>query len=183
MFERPVGKEEKDRSRMIMIVSGAAVLAVIALIIVVTQFVKPSTPVNMERVYPVYDPETEEFGVPLPCPPQNVPQTEAQSYVPNVKFKVEKVTGEYPNLNTKYARIYGTVKNTGERAIVGLQLRMVVFVNECEVAREKVVTIIPEKKNSLGPGESVQIDISVDRTPDKSQITHMRVEPYAIKLK
>jgi hypothetical protein len=183
MFEKPLGREEKDRSRMIMIVSGAAVLAVIALVIVVTQYVKPAAPVDMERVYAVYDPETEQYGVALPCPPQNVAQTEAQSYVQNIKFDVEKATGEYPNLNSKYARISGTVKNAGDRTIAGLQLRMVVYINECELVREKVVTVIPEKKGSLGPGESLSIDMSVDRTPDKTLITHMRIEPYGLKLK
>ena len=31
MFEQPAGKVEKDRSRMVMLLSGVAVLAVIAL--------------------------------------------------------------------------------------------------------------------------------------------------------
>ena len=64
----------------------------------------------------------------------------------------------------------------------GLQMRMVLFGFNCETLKEKVISIIPEKKATLGPGESVSIDVSIDRSPDPSEIMHMRIEPYALKL-
>ncbi|HXG90785.1 MAG TPA: hypothetical protein VNN73_00250 [Blastocatellia bacterium] len=184
MFEQPVGKEEKDRSRAIMVVSGAAVLAVIALIVVVTQLVKPSGPVEMARVYPVYDPETQEMGVALLCPPRNVPQTEEQSYVPKIRFTGwEKKVGEYENFQSKYMRILCTVRNAGERTIGGLKLRMVLFDEGCNVIKEKIITPIPERQSTLEPGQAIPVDVTIDQVPNPEAVTHMRLEPYALKLK
>jgi hypothetical protein len=185
MFEHPAGKVEKDRSRSIMILSGIAVLAVIVLIIAVTRY-KPSVGVEMDGVSPVSQayPESEfvELGR-MPCPPQEVPNTEAQAYVSNLLIRdIDKRKGEYPNLNSKYVRILCTVKNAGERTVVGLEMRMVLFGFNCEVLKEKPISIIPGKKARLAPGESVSIDASIDRSPDPSEIMYMRIEPHALKL-
>lgn len=185
MFEQPAGKVEKDRSRLIMILSGIAVLAVIVLIVAVTRL-KPAARIEMDRVSPVSQayPESEPEFEKMLCPPQNVPQTEAQAYVPHLLITdVDKRKGEYANLNSKYVRILCNVKNAGDRTVVGLQMRMVVFDFKCEILKEKIVSVIPDKKATLAPGESVSIDISIDRTPDPSEIMHMRIEPYALKLK
>src|SRR5690242_9072596 len=107
MFEQPAGKVEKDRSRSVMILSGVAVLAVIVLVIAVTRF-KPVARTEMDRVSPVkeaYQESEPEFAK-MPCPPQDVPQSEAQSYVPNILITdIDKRKGEYPNLNSKYMRV------------------------------------------------------------------------------
>jgi hypothetical protein len=184
MFEQPTGKVEKDRSRSIMILSGIAVLAVIVLIVVVTRL-KPTARVEMDRVSPVSQayPESEPEFEHMPCPPQNVPQTEAQTYVPNILITdIDKRKGEYTSLNSKYVRILCNVKNAGDRTIVGLQMRMVLFGFNCEMLKEKIISVIPDKKARLAPGESVSIDISIDRAPDPSEIMDMRIEPYALKL-
>lgn len=184
MFEQPTGKVEKDRSRSIMIMSGIAVLAVIVLIVAVTRL-KPSAQVEMDPVSPVSHeyPESEPEYEQMPCPPQNVPQTEAQAYVSNILITdIDKRKGEYQNLNSKYVRVLCNVKNAGDRTVAGLQMRMVLFGFNCETLKEKVISIIPDKKPTLGPGESVSIDVSIDRTPDPSEIMHMRIEPRALKL-
>jgi hypothetical protein len=138
MFEKPVGREERDRSRVIMIISGAAVLIVVALIVLVTQVIRPSQPLEMDRVVGIDDPETRELGEAMLCPPENIPQTEAQAYVPKIAFiGLQKLTGGYENFKNKYARIKGTVKNIGDRTIEGLRLRMVLFGQNCEVLKEK----------------------------------------------
>jgi hypothetical protein len=184
MFEKPVGREEKDRSRVIMIISGAAVLVVVALIVLVTQVIKPSQPVQMDRVAPVDDPETRELGADMLCPPQNVPQTDAQAYVPKISFiGIQKLTGGFENFKSKYARIMGTIKNDGDRTITGLQLRMVLFGQNCEVLKEKIFTRVPDGKSSLAPGEAIPVDISIDGIPDTSEIKTMRLEPYGLKLR
>ncbi len=184
MFEQPTGKVEKDRSRSIMILSGIAVLAVIVLIVAVTRL-KPTAQIEMDRVSPVSQayPESEPEFEQIHCPAQNVPQTEAQAYVPNILITdIDKRKGEYPNLNSKYVRILCNIKNAGDRTISGLQMRMVLFGFNCEILKEKIINLIPEKKATLGPGESVSIDVSIDRSPDQSEIMHMRIEPYALKL-
>jgi hypothetical protein len=185
MFEKASGREERDRSRLIMIISGIAVLAVIALIITVTKYVSPSKPVEMERIYAVSAsyPDTEtEFN--RYCPPKNAPQTEEQAYVPNLKvLNIDKTKGEYANLGSKYIRIQCTIKNGGDRTIEGLELRMVLFGFNCEELREKAIRVIPERQGSLGPGETVPIDASIDRAPDPAKIMHARIEPYKLKLR
>jgi len=184
MFEQPNGKIERDRSRSIMILSGIAVMAVIVLIVVVTRL-KPAAKVEMEHVspvslaYPESDPDFKE----MPCPPQSIPQTEEQHYVASILFRdIDARSGEYPTLNSKYMRTLCSVKNAGDRTITGLQLRMVLLGFTCETLKEKVIGVIPEKKSTLGPGESINIDVSIDRTPHRSEIMHVRIEPYALKL-
>ena len=184
MFEQPAGKVEKDRSRSIMILSGIAVLAVIVLIVAVTRL-KPTAQIEMDRVSPVSQsyPESESDFEQIYCPAQDVPQTEAQAYVQHILITdIDKRRGEYPNLNSKYVRILCTIKNAGDRTLSGLQMRMVLFGLNCVTLREKIITLIPEKKTTLGPGESVSIDLSIDRIPDQSEVIHMRIEPYALKL-
>jgi len=184
MFEQPAGKEEKDRSRSIMILCGIAVLAVIVLIIAVTRY-KPAAGVELDAVRPVSQsyPESEFVEGRLPCPPQDAPNSEAQAYVSHLLINdIDKRKGEYPNLNSKYVRILCTVKNTGDRPIVGLEMRMVLFGFNCEVLKEKPINIVPSKKARLAPGESISIDASIDRSPDPSEIMYMRIEPRGLKL-
>lgn len=184
MFEQPTGKVEKDRSRSIMILSGIAVLAVIVLIVAVTRL-KPAARQELDLVSPVSQsyPESEPEFEKMPCPPQNVQQTEAQAYVSNILIRdIDKRVGEYPNLNSKYVRILCSIKNGGDRTLTGLQMRLVLFGFNCETLKEKIIGIIPERKSALGPGESVSIDVSIDRSPDSSEIMHVRIEPYALKL-
>lgn len=183
MFEKPAGREEKDRSRVIMIISGLAVLVVVALIVIVTQVIKPSQTVEMSRVYPVDDPETRALQMDMLCPPENVPQTDAQEYVPNIAFVgLQKLTGGFENFKSKYARIMGTVRNNGNRTIEGLRLRMVLYGHDCEVLKEKIMTVIPDRP-SLAPGDALPVDISIDAIPDPSEIKTMRLEPYGLKLR
>ncbi|HJQ26565.1 MAG TPA: hypothetical protein VKA60_21800 [Blastocatellia bacterium] len=184
MFEQPAGKEEKDRSRSIMILSGIAVLAVIVLIIAVTRY-KPASGVEVDPVRPLSQsyPESEFVEGRLPCPSQDVPNTEAQAYVPHLLIgDIDKRKGEYPNLNSKYVRILCTVKNAGDRTVLGLEMRMVLFGFNCEVLKEKLINVIPSKKARLAPGESISVDASIDRSPDPSEIMYMRIEPHGLKL-
>jgi len=185
MFEQPAGKIEKDRSRLIMGLSGIAVFIVIALIVAVTRL-KPAAHIEMDRVYPVgqaYPASEPEFEK-LPCPPQAITPSEAQTYVPNLLItNIDKREGEYTNLNSRYMRVLCEVKNNGDRVLLGLQMRMVLLGFNCETLKEKIINVIPERKGSLGPGESISLDASIDRAPERSSIMHMRIEPYALKLK
>lgn len=188
MFEQPTGKVEKDRSRLIMIVSAVAVLIVIGLIVVVTQVWKP-TPAHeeFERVYAAA-PEGEaiEGSQPILPPGQansnNQPQSEAQAYAQFVEIgEPDKRTGV--RLNTNYARILCTVRNNGDRVITGMQLRMVLYGFNWEVLKEKIVTPIPHTRELLGPGASMDLDVSIDRSPAQQEIMEMRLELYSLKLK
>ena len=160
MFEQPVVKSEKDRSKTIMIVSGLAVLVVIVLIIVVTSFGRRQS--------------VSEFA--------HAGSPEFDAYAPNVTIgNIEKVTGE--RLNIKYGRIQCTVQNAGEQVLVGLQLRMAVIGTGGQVLRERVITPVPNTRDTLGPNQAMKIDLSVERVPDRSEIMEMTIEVYGLKLK
>jgi hypothetical protein len=159
MFEQPAGKVEKDRSRSVMILSGAAVLAVIVLIILVTSLRKTPTAIEMaQRGSPDFD-----------------------SYAPLVTVNnLDPRHGE--RLNTKYARILATVQNTGDRVIDGLQLKASVIGLNDEVIREKIITPVPGVRTSLGPNQSLNIDVSLEPVPDASLIKDMKLDVYGLKL-
>ncbi len=188
MFEQPTGKVEKDRSRLIMIVSAVAVLLVIGLIIIVTQVWRPR-PVHeeFERVYTAA-PEGEaiEGSQPILPPGQvnsnNQPQSEAQAYASFIEIAdVDKRTGV--RLNTNYARILCAVRNNGDRVITGMQLRMVLYGFNWEVLKEKIVTPIPHTREMLGPGQSMDLDVSIDRCPPPEAVMEMRLELYSLKIR
>jgi hypothetical protein len=159
MFEQPAGKIEKDRSRSVMILSGGAVLAVIVLIILVTSFGKKPSKIEMAQRGAA---EFDSYAEFMP--------------ISNIELK----HGE--RLNTKYARILCTVRNTGDKVVDGLQLRAYVIGLNDELLREKIITPVPEIKNTLEPGQSMRIDVSLEPVPDASLIKDMKIELYGLKL-
>jgi hypothetical protein len=188
MFEQPTGKVEKDRSRLIMIASAVAVLAVIGLIILVTQVWKPTpTHEEFERVYaPAPEGEAIEGSQQITPPGQGnangQPKSEAQAYSQMIEIAgVDKRTGV--RLNTNYARILCTVRNNGESVVTGMQLRMVLYGFSGQVLREKIVTPVPQLREILGPGATMDLDVSIDRSPPPEEIMDMRLELYSLKLR
>jgi hypothetical protein len=160
MFEQPTVRTEKDRSQTIMILSGLAVLAVIVLIILVTSFGRRASQAEMAHA-----------GSP-----------DFDDYAANVKIlNVEKKTGE--RMNLRYARILCTVQNSGDRTLTGLQLRAAVLGTGGQVIKEKIFTPVPNTRDSLAPNQSMNIDVSIERVPDPSEIMDMTIELYGLTLK
>jgi len=160
MFEQPAVKSEKDRSKTIMIVSGLAVLVVIVLIIAVTSLGRR--------------PSQTEFA--------HQGSSEFDAYVPYVKIgNIEKKTGE--RMNIRYARILCTVQNSGDQILVGLQLRAAIIGTGGQVLKEKIITPVPTTRDTLGPDQTMNIDVSVERVPDPGEIMEMTIEVYGLKLK
>jgi hypothetical protein len=142
-----------------MILSGAAVLAVIALIVLVTSFRKTPTKIDMA----------------------GRGSSEFDSYAQLVTINnLDTRHGE--RLNTKYARILCVVQNTGDRVLDGLQLRASVIGLNDEVIREKVVTAVPDIRGALKPNQSMNIDVSLEPVPEAAYIKDMKIELYALKL-
>ena len=160
MFEQPAVKSEKDRSQTIMILSGVAVMVVIALIIVVTSLGRRQA--------------QDEFFL------SSSPEFEA--YAPNVVIgDIEKKTGE--RLNNRYARIQCTLRNTGDKVVVGAQLKAVILGTGGQLIRERVFIPIPNIRDTLGPNQSMNIDVSVEPVPDPSEIMDMTIELIGLRLK
>src|ERR1041384_4955315 len=117
MFEQPAVTSEKDRSRTIMTLSGLAILAVIALIILVSSIAR--RPSQLELSFA----GSQEFD----------------SYSPSVVISnIDKRTGE--RITGKYALIICKVQNTGDKELIGLQLRATVIGTGGQLIGEKVVT-------------------------------------------
>ncbi|MFL6278250.1 MAG: hypothetical protein ACJ74G_23955 [Blastocatellia bacterium] len=158
MFEQPVGKVEKDRSRMIMLMSGIAVLAVIALVVIVTSMSKKQAPLEFARA------GSSEFD----------------SYSGSVKVSgIEKRKGE--RLNVFYGRFIFTLENAGNKTINGLQMRMAAIDMNAQVVKEKIITVIPTLREPLGPGQSARLDLSFEPIPNPDELQDMTIEVYSLK--
>jgi hypothetical protein len=160
MFEQPTGNEEKDRSRTVMILSGIAVMLVVVLIILVTSFGTHTAPV-----------ETAQRGSP-----------EFDSYAQFIRIDiVDKRHGE--RLNQRYGRIICKVENTGDQILSALQLRAAAIDLGDVTVKEKIVHVVPNSADSLGPNRSLDLDVYLEPIPDPSGIKDMVIEVYALKLK
>ncbi|MEN3333704.1 MAG: hypothetical protein V7641_3069 [Blastocatellia bacterium] len=160
MFEQSAGKVEKDRSRTVMLLSGVAVLAVIVLVVLVTSVSRKQAPPEFAR------PGSAEFD----------------SYISYVKLtNIEKRTGE--RLNIYYGRFLLTLENAGDKELVGLQLRMAAIDHNNQVAKEKILTLIPVIREPLGPGQSVRLDPSFEPIPNPDELQDMTIEVYSLKTR
>ena len=161
MFEQPAGNVEKDRSRIIVILSSAAVAVVVGLIILVgSRSVMQPTQLEMARA------GSEEFD----------------SYLGYVQLtNINKTTAE--RLNNKVGIIRCRVQNTGDRTLVSLQLRGVALGFNNEVLKETVITPMPRVRDSLGPGQSMAIELFLEPIPDPSMVMEMTIEVYGLKVR
>ncbi|HXG66047.1 MAG TPA: hypothetical protein VNO70_13175 [Blastocatellia bacterium] len=161
MFNEPSGNTEKDRSRLIMIVSGVAVLVVIGLIILVGS----RGPAEATRV-DLAKPGSEEFD----------------SYAPHVVIaNIDRSTAE--RLNNKIGIIRCRVRNTGDKTLVALQLRGAAIGFNDDVLKETIITPIPRFHESLGPNQSIPIELVLEPIPDPMNVADMTIEVVGLKVK
>jgi hypothetical protein len=161
MFEQPVGKEEKDRSRSIMLLSALAVLVVIGIIVLLNSY--PKKPVTIEL--------------------QHAGSPDFDAYSPLVIFDdLDLRTGE--RVTGRFGRLLCWVRNGGDRVIEGLQIRAWAVGFDSEVIKEKVVTVVPtDFHETLAPESRLRLDIHLDQIPPPSMIQDMKLEVYGLKVK
>jgi hypothetical protein len=161
MFEQPVGKVEKDRSRLIIVVSGIAVILVVGLIVAVSSLSSK---------------EAAKIEMSLGGSP------EFDGYAQFVTLSdIEHFEGE--RLNNRYARITCKLNNTGEKSLVGVQLRMAIIGQAGDVLKEKFVTPIPTTHDSLKPNQTIRLELFMEPIPDPVEIMTFTVEVVGLKLK
>ena len=162
MFEQSKENVEKDRSRLVVLISGIAVAAVILLIVLVSSFCKSGGRFEMAG------PESEEF----------------KANANNIKVElVDKLWGERElGKVVKYARLICHVTNTGDKRLVGLQLKGTAIGMSNEVLREKVITYIPGPHRELEAGERIRVELSMEPIPDVSTIQDFKVEVVGLKV-
>ncbi|MBI3651323.1 MAG: hypothetical protein HY231_09920 [Acidobacteria bacterium] len=152
MFEQPIGKVEKDRSRTIILASGLAVLLVIVLIVLASWFGTKG-----QKNIDLYAEGSAEFA----------------AYAPNIQVEIKgQWKGE--RLNYYYRRMVCTVTNMGDKTISGLKLAGAAVMNtgetldEYQVLKEKVVTPIPNLRDSLAPHQSMEVEINIEPLDQKT---------------
>jgi hypothetical protein len=166
MFEKPAGKEEKDRSRLIILLSGAAVVIVIGLIL-------------LSRACPADSSEKLSLA--------RQGEDEFDNYAPLIEISnVNRTTAE--RLGNQVGIIRCRVKNTGDKIITALQLKGVAWGdgNEdqvYEVIKESVSTPVPRQRETLGPGQAVQVEIYIEPLPELSAVKEMTIELYGLKVR
>ena len=162
MFDQPVEKAEKDHSRLIMAASGLLLIVVVLLTIIVGTKAskKPAGPLELDR------PGSAEFD----------------SYSRFVKIgEIKKATAK--NLFGNIGMLSTHVQNTGDRALAGLQLRAVALGFSNEPLKEKTITPVPKSRETLGPNETMFIEVQLERIPEPYQIMEMKIELVGFKVK
>lgn len=166
MFEEPEEPIEKDRrSQLIMILSGAAVLIVIALIIVVGSIGSKQSADEIEM---------SRRG-----------SMEFDQYAPKIKIIMtpnDKTTAQNL-LGNHIATLKARVQNTGDRVMEGLELRAVAIGFGGETLKERFFTPVPRRKETLAPNETMPVEVQLDPIPNPDQIMDMTIELSGLNLK
>src|SRR5215471_15107986 len=163
MFEQGADSVEKDRSRLIIALSGIAVLIVIALAIILSQ--------NRSR-QPSIESQMSRQGSP-----------DFDSYAPLVKITdLQKMTSS-TLIGRRLAILNATVQNSGDKVLTALQIRAAAIGFGGEVLIQKIALPVPRQRDTLGPGESMKISIQIDPIPETDKIMDMTLDVYGIKLK
>jgi hypothetical protein len=168
MFEQPVGKAEKERSRIIIVVGGLAILAVIILIVLFSWL-----GTRKQQVIDLSFEGSVEFN----------------SYAEFVKVEVlERKTGERFN-KSQYKRMVCLLQNLGDKTLTAVQLRGAAIrytgetVDNFEVIKEKLVTPVPSDKDSLPPKQSMRVEIFFEPLDENMGIDDLIVQIKGLKVK
>jgi hypothetical protein len=163
MFDQSETTEGKDRSRLIIALSGIAVLLVIALIIIVA-----SRP-------PALSPGEQEWPGPG--------SAEFDSYSPNIVVSDLDKHWNSTLIGRKQATLKASVTNKGDRLVVGLKIKAAAVGFGGETLASRIATPVPRQKETLGPGETARIEIQIDPIPDPSNIQDFTLTVTALRLK
>lgn len=161
MFEQPVGKVEKDRSRLIIIVSGIAVVLVVGLIVAVSSLSSR---------------EAAKIEMSL------AGSTEFETYAQYVTLS-DIVHYEGERLNLRYARVTCKLNNAGEKTLTGVQLRIAAIGFASEVLKEKYVTPVPTSHETLNPNQTIRLELYMEPIPDPAEIMTFTVEVIGLQIK
>jgi hypothetical protein len=168
MFEQPVGKVEKERSRLIIVASGLAVLAVIILIVLFSWLGTKKQ-------------QTIDFAT--------AGTAEFDSYAQFVRLEVvDRKSGERFN-NSQYKRMVCLLQNIGDKTITAVQLRGAAIrytgetVENFEVVKEKLATPVPSERDSLPPQQSMRVEIYFEPLTEETIIDDLIVQLKGLKLK
>ena len=162
MFDQPEEKANKDHSRLIMAGSAMLLIVVVLLTIIVATRASKRPPPRLEIA--------------------RQGSTEFDSYAPFVKIgEMKKATAK--NMFGNIGMLTTHVQNTGDRVLTALQLRAVALGFNNEPLKEKLITPVPKSRETLGPNETMFIEVQLERIPEPYEIREMTIELMGFKLK
>jgi hypothetical protein len=168
MFEQPVGKLEKERSRVIIVAGGLAVLLVIILIVLFSWLGTKKQ-------------QAIDFAL--------EGSAEFDSYAQFVKVEVlEKKSGERFN-KSQYKRMTCLLQNTGDKTLTAVHLRgaAIRYTGETEenfeIVKEKFSTPVPGDRDSLPPKQSMRVEIFFEPLNEETIIDNLIVQVKGLKTK
>jgi len=163
MFDQSETTQGKDRSRLIIALSGIALLLVVALVIIVAS--RPPAPGPGEQEWP--GPGSPEFD----------------SYAPNLVISnLEKFTNT-TLIGRRQATIKANITNKGDKAIIGLKAKASAIGFGGETLTFRIATPVPRQRETLGVGETAHIEVQIDPIPDPAQIQDFTLQVVALRLK
>jgi hypothetical protein len=168
MFEQPVGKLEKERSRLIIVAGGLAVLVVILLIALFSWLGTKKQ-------------QAIEFA--------SAGSSEFDSYAQFVRLEIlEKKSGERFN-KSQYKRVVCLLENIGDKTLTAVQLRgaAIRYTGETEenfeIVKEKFSTPVPGDRDSLPPKQSMRVEIYFEPLTEETVIDNLIVQLKGLKFK
>jgi hypothetical protein len=86
-------------------------------------------------------------------------------------------------IGRRLGELKANVQNTGDRMLVGLQLRIAVVGLAGELLNQRIVSPVPHQRSTLAPNETMKVTVGIDPIPHPDEIQDMTLELYALKLK
>lgn len=92
-------------------------------------------------------------------------------------------TVESPNAFGKISMfITGTIRNKGNKVINGLEVNVAVVTQFNDILKEKRVLVVPTQRPQLGPGETIDVTLSVDGFNKNDDRANIRWKVTAIRV-
>jgi hypothetical protein len=159
--KQPEETGDRDRSRLIMALSGVAALLVIGAIVVVS-----SRSARRPSELQMFRAGSAEFD----------------TYAPSITITdIDKATSS-TLIGRKLGILKAVVTNTGNRTVSGLQIQGLAVGFGGETLSQRINTPIPRVHGPLQPGQSMQVTVQIDPIPDPGEIMDMTLQLYALKL-
>ena len=162
MFEQADDRDDKVRSRMIMVLSGVAVALIIGGI-VVFGLLQPAPTPNAPRA-PQGLPNAKHAGDP-----------EFDRNVGLVSLTERKFYTQANMLGQRQAVMTGNIRNFNDRPVIGVELKGVVLGPNEKVLAEAIAMPVPRRFDRIPARGNIPYAVTVDGVPD-GEIEDMRIE-------
>ncbi len=100
---------------------------------------------------------------------------EFEAYRPFVTVEDQEATQAQNLIGQKQVVVYGRLTNRGSRTLTGVQVRAIVYDLENRPVAQRTAFPIPRRRPSLGPQESMVIQVNVDNVPPRAELARFEI--------